>query len=200
MSRSVTLLFVKPELVARVFPILEKVHEEHVYNSSKKLSYYIKEYSKHDRYQIGEILFDFLKKGTHKKREGSEIKYKETESIETEIIKFAYFPKIGEESVYHVIAVLTNERIFNSFGTIIAGLVDDRPFYRMQFTFTVSNEGEIRNSFDDIIKIRGEDVIDDSITDLSLKGSRLYESNEYQLAYTGEVKYLGLRMEIIGLW
>ncbi len=50
-------------------------------------------------------------------------------------------------------------------------------------------------AFDDIVRIRGEDVVDAVISGISIKGSRLYQASlEYQKALSGEVKQIGVAL------
>jgi hypothetical protein len=199
MPRTVSIRLINPSLIDAILPIFKNVNHEELYNPDKQLSYFIKDYSSERGYQKGEILLDYMRKFKERSRVGSDLRHEDMEFRDVALIKFAYFPQIGEHTRTHVLLVLSNERVFNYFSSVLYEKIremseDAFPFKKLFFTFTSSNENDVRNAFDDILKIRGEDVIDDVITDLSVRGARLYESFEYQKAYTGEIRYLGLQI------
>ncbi len=157
---------------------------------------YVKMFEKVNQHFSGHILIDLEDEIKVKKRVGGEIKIELQRVTRCEEVKFAYFPKISwSTEIPHVIVVLGRESIARLLATAIERIVGHTAFLRVRFSFTPSNEAAIRNSFDDIVRIRGEDVVDAVISGISIKGSRLYQaSSEYQKALSGEVKQIGVAL------
>uniref|UniRef100_A0A7C3YGH0 Uncharacterized protein n=1 Tax=Geoglobus ahangari TaxID=113653 RepID=A0A7C3YGH0_9EURY len=194
LPRSATLLRINPEAVEDVLRVFKNIGQEIPY--LEDLAIFIKVFEKHNHYYLGYILVDLKDRIMVKKRVDGEIETKPQSVLRCEEIKFAYFPKIsGSTEISHVTVVLGRENIARLLATVIEKVVGRTAFLRVRFSFTPSNEATIRNVFDDIVRIHGEDIVDAVISGISIKGSRLYmASPEYQKALTGEIKHIGVAL------
>ncbi|WP_456330536.1 hypothetical protein [Archaeoglobus sp.] len=194
MPRSATLLRIDPEVVESVLSVFKSVGEEIPYQDD--LAIFIKSFEEFDQYYMGHILIDLVDEVMVKKRVGGEIRAEPQSVPRCEEVKFAYFPRIsGSAEISHVTVVLGRETVARLLATVIERIVGRRAFLKVRFSFTPSNEAAIRNSFDDIVRIRGEDVVDAVISGISIKGSRIYQASpEYQKALSGEIKQIGVAL------
>lgn len=194
MPRSATLLRINPEVVEKVVRIFESEGEEFPYEDD--LALYVKKYEKKDRYALGHVIIDVEEEIPVRKRVNGEVKTELQRVLKCEEVTFACFPKIsGSGEITHAVVVLGRERLAKLLSTVVEKIVGTTAYLSVRFAFTPSNENAIRNQFDDIVRIRGEDVVDAVISGITIKGARLYRASpEYQKALSGEVKYIGVAL------
>ncbi|MEM3908080.1 MAG: hypothetical protein QXZ17_14680 [Nitrososphaerota archaeon] len=176
-----------------VLSVFKKVDSEIPYRDSLKI--YIKKFERKDNYSFIKTLMDVKKEIKIKVREGGEIRINLNYVQSCEEINFAYFPRISGSSVLdHCVVVLGPEYMAKILADAIEKIVGQEAFLRVKFNFSASNEGKIRNFFDDIKRIKGENILDPYLRGLSIEGTMVYRTGEYQKALTGEVKSLGLAL------
>jgi len=195
LPRSATVLRIDSLVVDSVLKILKEENKEILYDENEELALFVKNYSVSDNYAIGHFLLDYKDIIYVRKRKNGGIITEPQEIKRCEEVKYAHFPKIkGSGELNHVIVVLGSARIAKLLSSVIEKIVRQRAFLRVRFIFTPNNEASIRNQFEDIVKIKGDDVLDAVVSGIAIRGSRLYDSHEYQKAFTGEIKHIGITL------
>ncbi len=196
MVRSAHVFKINPEVVYDVIDVLMTPEKEYIYDRETNLGLYIKNVENRENYSFIEILIDYVFLIIRKERKKGELISK-SETIKTATrVPLAYFPTItGSFSVDHVTVILSKKSLSKLLATAISRIVGREAFLRISFDFSPSKEQAIVNQFDDIVRITSEDVADMRINGLTLKGHSLYAAPEYRKAFTGIVRYLGVRIE-----
>lgn len=193
MVRSATLLAVNPEVTDLVLNILKSENKELFYDKEKNLALYVKSYWTTNEYAMGQLLIDAEETIKIKIRKDGEISIEPRNIKSCEEIKYVHFPQIkGSDVIHHAIVVLDKVKMAKLLSMAVREIIGRVAFLRISFVFTPTNAINIRNQFDDIVKIRGEDILDAFISDISLKGTKLPDTHEYQKILSGEIKYIGV--------
>lgn len=196
MPKSTLTRRINPETVQKVLQILSETNKERVYDEKEGLSLYVSKNEEDKEGFKGTVLIDYLRKVMIKKRNGGEISTSEESVKSVAEIKYREFHEIhGSGSISHLFLVLGSMSESKLMDIALNNLVGAVAMFRVNFTFSSSNQNKIQNNFDDVVRIRGDGVADESIRDLSLVGTTLYNSNEYKKAFTGDIQYLGLKMD-----
>lgn len=195
MPKSTLTRRINPEIVDRVMQILFEPNKEQIYNEKEGLSFYVSKYEKNQEGFKGTVLIDYPQKVAIKKRNGGDISISEESVKSVAEIHYREFHEIhGSGSISHLFLILGSMNESKLMEMALNNLVGEVSMFRVNFTFSVANQNKIQNNFDDVVRIRGDGVADESIRDLSLVGTALYNSNEYKKAFTGDIQYLGLKM------
>lgn len=198
MPRSAIVRTIHPVMISDVLHLLRNIGKEHRYNGEEAI--FIRECQPaNDGSFIGSTLIDVKETVLINRREGGEITREPQNVIRVVQVPYAYIPCIDDPStgnkIEHVILVLCDAwsatLFFDAINKVLKGKM---PFTKLTFVFNSSNEAKIRNQFDDIIRIRGDDIVDVVVSGLAISGSRLYQSQEYQKVLSGEIKYIGVPM------
>lgn len=195
MPKSTLIKRINPEIVDKLMQILSELNKEYIYNSEEGLSLYVSKYEKNKESFSGTVLIDYLRKFEIKRRDGGKVDASEQSVKSVAEINYKGFHEVhGSGSIPHLILVLSSMGESKLMSIAMDKLIDAVSMFRVTFTFSTANQSSILNNFDDVVRIRGDGVADESIRDLSLVGTTLYNSNEYQKAFTGDIQYLGLKM------
>lgn len=196
MPRSLIVQRINPEVVEGVLGILRSSGQEFVYETKpQNLAVYVKEHHWKDHVFEGVILVDCQRTIVENNRKGGEILTTRRDVISVTKISYEVISEIkGSGSVSHAFLALGSLTDANIASHALESLLGVPPFLRVKFLFTATNQSKIRNVFTDVVRIRGDDVSDPDITAMSLSGSRLYDADQYQKAFTGDVQYLGLQL------
>jgi len=90
--------------------------------------------------------------------------------------------------------MLSKRSLAKLFAYAIEKIIGKTVLLKIQFDFSPSKQQAIVNQFDDIVRITSDDVNDIRIIGLTLKGHSLHAAQEFKKAFTGIVKYLGVRI------
>jgi hypothetical protein len=200
MPRTASLLRINPEIVNKVLDILTHVNEEITYDKDNNLAIYIKNEGDNQYY----ILIDYIDEIRIDERNKDEIQTRTQQIKKCAGVQFFYYPTIkgNKTEINNIIIVLESDKKVKLLSTVIEKIINNYnyvPFQRVKFEITTNNENIIRNQFDDIIKISSEGIIDVAITDLTIKGTNIYNANpEYDKAFTGSIKGIGIKLD--GKW
>lgn len=195
MVKTIIIQRINPEILPELENQLSSVDKEITYDEGNELGIYVKEYKKGDGLRSGTILIDYTSQIASTKREKSEIISTETlvQSVAT-----AHYTIVNEVSgsgkIDHLFLVTSGSSHNRLVATALNKILGVDPFMRVTFNFTPSNQSQIQNIFDDIVKIRGDDITDQHISGLAVTGNRIFASPEYRKAFTGAIQYLGLRL------
>lgn len=196
MPKSTTLAIISPDYIEDVLDVIKTEKNEREYKDGQTLFVKSAKTELSDdntEYIIGELFLDFVDEFTTYVREGEELKPKPQEIPRTAKITYAYFPQLrGSDELNHVLIIPSKQKLAKLLGHAINEIVGHTAILSVNFVFTSGNEGKIRNVFDDIVRIRGEDIMDAFLTDVSVGGTQLYDSDEYGKAFTGEIRYIGV--------
>jgi hypothetical protein len=203
MPRSAIIRYINPNSVSVVLDLISKPGTETEYEEG--LAIFVKGWrSIENEGHEGIAYIDGKEEIVEKKRVGGEIERKKKEIPRVFEVNYAYFPQLrlnpnpspassGAGNLDHVIVILSDAWTANLFMDAVSKALGVRlPFRRVEFRFTIDTESEIRNQFDDITKIRGDDIVDYVISGLAISGSRLYNSQEYQKVLSGDIRYIGV--------
>jgi len=183
-------LRIDPLVVDSVLNILKGKDEEITYDEDDHLALFVKSYKKEDKYALGCLLIDYKNTIYVRIRKNGEVKSEPKEIKECEEVRYFHFPEIkGSAELHHVVVVLGQEKVAKLLSTVIRRILGQNAFLRVRFLFTADREVDIRNQFDDIIRIKSEGILDAFITGMFIKGTRLYDAYEYQKAFTGDIKF-----------
>ena len=195
MPRSAHLYKIDPEVVKEVTSILLQEGKEYVYDEKKNLGLYTKSVTRGDGYYVAEILIDYTFLVSRKERKNGEIIVKREEVKSVDILKTVYIPKIkGSSEIDHIMITLSKQSLAKLLTYAIERITGRIALLKIQFDFSPSKQKNIINQFDDIVRITSDDVNDIRIIGLSLKGHSLYAAQEFKKAFTGIVRYLGVRI------
>ena len=195
MPRSAIVYRANPEASSDLMDILFSKGKEFFYDESEKYAIYIKDVrSIDDNIRIVDLLVDHSIPLLVKKRNGDRIETEQQMIRTVSDARLGVIKRVGENSLDNVVLSLSNKRIAKIIATALEGIIGKTALLRVRFAFPYSIQSEIVNLFEDIVRITSEDVDDMNIAGLSLKGHSLYNAGEFDKAFTGKVKYIGVRL------
>ena len=187
---------INPDIEVDLESFLSREHSIRQYSSTEELSIAIKQYEKSEGKVRGSLLIDYNYDIPQKYRNGFEIISDKTTVKAVASVEYTIVNEVkGSGNIEHLFLVTSNISHNKLLGSVLYKVFGVDPFLRVTFSFTSSNHQRIENVFDDVVKIRGDDITDQHLRNLAVTGSRIFDSTEYIKAFTGEIMYLGLQMD-----
>lgn len=195
MPRSANIRRVNPEVASDVLNVLLSEGKEFKYDEDKGLAVFIKKVTDKGDHKNVDILIDYNALITRKVREGGEVKTWQETVPSVVSVRLALFSEVrGSGVIENVAVLLSSKSISRLLAYALERIVGKTALLRVKFDFSYTKQQDIVNQFDDIVRITSDDVDDARIIGLSLKGHSLYGSYEFQKAFTGKVRYIGVRL------
>jgi len=200
MPRTAHIRQINPRVDVKVKEIILSKDKEVIYDKKfiegglKELGLYVRYVrEREDGVYACVALIDYIKEIPITVREKDKLKKKMLAYLtSTEIIYYVFPILRGSSQLNNIVAILSNEALASLLNNAISKIVGLQAFLRVKFNFSPSTESRIRQEFDDISVLKAEDIDDDRIYGIRIKGIRLYETGEYQKGFSGRVETLGI--------